>query len=168
MKKIILFITLLISIFSFAQKIEINSSTAVANFNYYSKSAKGTLGNVKAEINLNLSDLSKSIISGSADVSKLNTNNKTRDEHLMAEDYFDVKSYPKMKFRSSLIYKKEGSYFVKGNLTIKDIKKEVIFRMNIKEDSMTLSLDIYALDFGVAIKNDRDHSRVGVNLVFKI
>ena len=52
-----------------------------------------------------------------------------RDNHLRSEDYFDVKNYPRIHFVSSRITpaKKAGTFFVSGNLTIKETTKEISF-----------------------------------------
>ena len=168
MYKLFFAFTFFISTLSFAQNLELKTTDASVNFNYYSKSTEGTLSNVEAEINLNFTDLSQSVISGTADVSTLSTENNSRDKHLMAEDFFDVEKYPTMKFTSSEIYKEGDLYFVKGMLTIKDIEQEVVFAMTLNETSIVLSIEIYALDYGVATKKDREHSLVGVNIVLEI
>lgn len=168
MQKIFFFFILIASSLSHSQSLEISTTDALVNFNYYSKSTEGTLKNIQAEINLNFTDLSQSVISGTADVSTLSTENKGRDQHLMAEDFFDVEKYPTMKFISSEIYQEDDLYFVKGKLTIKDVEQEVVFAMTVNETSIVLSVEIYGLDYGVATKKDREHSLIGVNIVFDI
>ncbi|MDG1147648.1 MAG: YceI family protein [Crocinitomicaceae bacterium] len=168
MKNFILLLTLITSTFSYTQNLQIETNKTAVDFTYYSKSTKGTLQDVNAEININFKDLSQSVISGVADVSTLSTNNKSRDNHLMSSDFFEVEKHPKMKFSSSKIYMENELYFVKGMLTIRGIEHEVIFTMNIDEALVTLATDIYALDYGVAIKKDREHSRVGVLISLKL
>jgi polyisoprenoid-binding protein YceI len=59
-------------------------------------------------------------ISFTADISSIDTNQSDRDTHLKSADFFDAEKYPKMTFTGIL----EGDK-VKGELTIKDITKEV-------------------------------------------
>ncbi|HEY2649876.1 MAG TPA: YceI family protein, partial [Puia sp.] len=65
----------------------------------------------------------------SVDAASVNTDNSTRDEHLRKENYFDVKTYPRIRFQSTKILpaNKAGSFIVSGNLTIKNTTKEISF-----------------------------------------
>lgn len=54
------------------------------------------------------------------------TDNKQRDGHLRSDAFFNSKKYPDLKFAGALV--KEGDkYFLKGNLTIRDVTKPVSF-----------------------------------------
>jgi polyisoprenoid-binding protein YceI len=48
--------------------------------------------------------------------SSINTENEMRDEHLVAEDYFNVEKFPEIKFNSSKITFNDGVYTAKGKL----------------------------------------------------
>lgn len=65
----------------------------------------------------------------SIDAKTINTGNDMRDNHLRAEDYFDVKNYPQIRFLSDKVSstKKNGTLFVSGKLTMKGITREVSF-----------------------------------------
>ena len=50
----------------------------------------------------------------------VNTGIPNRDNHLRADEFFDVKEYPAMTFESTAVKQKEGNqYIVEGNLTVK-------------------------------------------------
>lgn len=75
------------------------------------------------------------------------------EEHLKSPDFFDVAKYPTAKF---VITKGEktgdGKYKITGNLTVKDVTKEISFDANVKTDKMfwaEASFDINRSDFGV-------------------
>jgi polyisoprenoid-binding protein YceI len=58
----------------------------------------------------------------------IDTDNGTRDNHLRKSEYFDVEKYPLMRFVSTKVTKSEtGIFHITGNLTIKDVTKEVAF-----------------------------------------
>ena len=61
-----------------------------------------------------------------ADIDSITTNNKDRDAHLKSDDFFNADEYPKMKFESTS-FKSTGddSYELTGNLTIRDVTKEI-------------------------------------------
>jgi polyisoprenoid-binding protein YceI len=59
----------------------------------------------------------------------VNTGVNMRDDHLRAEDFFDVKNHPQIRFVSEKVTgtKKNGTLFVSGKLTIKGVTKEISF-----------------------------------------
>ena len=60
----------------------------------------------------------------------VHTNVEMRDNDLRSKNYFDVKKYPEMNFKSESFSKqKDGSYILSGYLTIKDITKMVEFKV---------------------------------------
>lgn len=62
----------------------------------------------------------------SADINSISTNNEDRDEHLKSEDFFNAEEYPQLTFESTNFEKTgENEYTVTGDLTIRDITKEI-------------------------------------------
>jgi len=58
--------------------------------------------------------------------SSINTNNKVRDDHLRSDDFLNAEKYPEIHFIAKSFKKKRGDkYEVKGDLTIRDVTKEV-------------------------------------------
>lgn len=65
-----------------------------------------------------------------AKTSSVDTANEQRDGHLKSPDFFDVEKFPEMKFESIRIEKKSNNeYIMFGNLTIKDVTKEVALQV---------------------------------------
>ena len=61
-------------------------------------------------------------------VASIDTDDKKRDDHLRGADFFDAEKFPTMTFKSSkVIPGEDGSFQLVGNLTIKDVTKEVTF-----------------------------------------
>ncbi len=61
-----------------------------------------------------------------ADVDSIDTNTEDRDNHLKSDDFFNAEKYPKLKFESTSFKNISGdNYELTGNLTIRDITKEV-------------------------------------------
>lgn len=60
------------------------------------------------------------------DVNSVNTDNAKRDDHLKSPDFFDVKKFPKITFKSKSIKKvDEQNYVVAGDLTMHGVTKPV-------------------------------------------
>lgn len=71
-------------------------------------------------------DVLSSKVQFTAKTSSVDTGSEQRDTHLKSADFFETEKYPEMKFVSTRFEKKSGNdYIMHGNLTIKDITKEV-------------------------------------------
>jgi len=73
--------------------------------------------------------LNNANIEFSVKVKSINTNVVDRDNHLRSADFFEVKKFPDMIFKSTKILAsgKPNHYLLYGKLTIKDVTKDVIF-----------------------------------------
>ncbi|MGE7022849.1 YceI family protein [Solibacillus cecembensis] len=89
---------------------------------------KGTFDSFSADVEADdLSDLTTATITFYIDTASITTKSKDRDNHLKAADFFDVETYPKSTFISTTIQKSGDGYQVTGDLTIKDVTKQVTF-----------------------------------------
>lgn len=90
-------------------------STVTGRFNSFSGKAE-----------TNGEDFDNAKITFEAEVDSIFTNNADRDAHLKSDDFFNAEKFPKISFESSS-FKKTGdnSYELTGNLTMRDITKEV-------------------------------------------
>ncbi len=72
-------------------------------------------------------DFSKAKVSFTADVNSIDTGNEQRDGHLKAADFFDAATYPQIKFVATKAdnIDHDGSYELYGDLTIRDVTKNV-------------------------------------------
>jgi len=67
----------------------------------------------------------------SIDVNTINTDNDMRDKHLKSDDFFNSEKFPKITFKSSKVTKSgDNKYKVTGNLTMRDVTKEVTLDVN--------------------------------------
>lgn len=168
MKLFVVICSLFFSLYNYSQDLKIKAESVKLNFNFVDESTKGSLSNLKAEIKFDVSNLSNSSISGTADVNTLSTGNKMRDKHLKSDEYFDLAKYPVIQFKSSSITKEGDSFKMKGNLTIKSIEKEVEFVFTYKENVFKGGTTIYAQDFGIWGKGKREKSKVIISIEIPI
>jgi polyisoprenoid-binding protein YceI len=60
--------------------------------------------------------------------SSIDTDNKKRDKHLRAEDFFYVEEYPEITFKSESLSKvSDNKYKLVGTLTIRDVSRKETF-----------------------------------------
>ena len=164
MKKLLIIAVTLFSFTAMSQEIKVDTKEAKVDFLFTKDNTKGTLSNAKATLNLNLSNLASSKVSGSVDVSTLSTGNKARDKHLKSKDFFDVENYPLMKFESTSLVKEGDTYYAKGKLTIKDVTKDVSFKVTNTANEVLFNTTINAMDYGVSPSKKREKSQVKVTV----
>ena len=89
---------------------------------------RGQFESFEGTVNLDPHNPAATTVEGSIDVTSVNTRDANRDAHLRSPDFFDVEKYPKMYFRSTRVERAgRGQYKVYGNLTIKNVTREVVF-----------------------------------------
>ncbi len=155
MKKTLLSLFLVITgvTFAFAQNTVTRSAISFKIKNLGINTG-GSLGGLKATVKFDPANLVASTIEAAVDVSTINTDNSTRDEHLRSDNFFDVTRYPTISLKSISIKHKSGNnYAGQFNLTIKDKTKpvQIPFSLTDKGNSLAFSgtFKINRLDYGV-------------------
>jgi polyisoprenoid-binding protein YceI len=59
----------------------------------------------------------------------IDTNNKKRDEHLSSPDFFNVKQFPGMEFKSTAVKAVDDGYEVTGDFTMHGVTKPLTFTL---------------------------------------
>lgn len=104
----------------------------------------GTFNDFDVTVTSSKSDFSDAIFELTANVGSIDTRVEARNNHLKSADFFDVKKYPEMTFKSTSI-KKEATdkYKLLGNLTIRDITKpitmDLIYRGTIENQKVPVA-----------------------------
>lgn len=89
---------------------------------------RGQFKSFEGTLDINTDNPAASSVAGTVDVASIDTREPQRDAHLRSADFFDAEKYPKLSFRSSRIEPAgKGRYKVVGDLTIKDVSREVVF-----------------------------------------
>ena len=87
----------------------------------------GEFSSYRATLVSDAPDLSDAHITFEADVNSINTRNEMRDGHLKSDDFFGADTFPTMSFSSSSFQPKgDGKYEMVGNLTIRDVTKQIV------------------------------------------
>jgi polyisoprenoid-binding protein YceI len=87
---------------------------------------RGAFSDVEGVVRVDAEDLSRSSVTVRLQAASVDTRQAQRDEHLRSADFFDVEQYPEIVFVSSTIDEiEENSYMVVGDLTIRDVTKQV-------------------------------------------
>lgn len=86
----------------------------------------GSFGSFDGQIETDGEDFENANATFTADIDSISTNNEDRDQHLKSDDFFNAEEYPQLTFESKNFEKTgDGKYKVTGDLTIRDITKEI-------------------------------------------
>ncbi len=89
----------------------------------------GRFGNIGGSITLNDSDVSKSSVNITVDVSSVDTGVSARDNDLKGANVFDVAQFPTATFVSTSVAKSGSGLTVNGNLTLHGVTKPVVLQV---------------------------------------
>jgi polyisoprenoid-binding protein YceI len=90
----------------------------------------GAFGNISGTVVYDPSDVTKSSVDATIDVTTVDTGVAQRDTHLKSADFFDVTKFPTMTFKSTFV-KADGSGFdLMGNLTLHGVTKPVTLKVD--------------------------------------
>jgi polyisoprenoid-binding protein YceI len=126
-------------------------------------SVTGEFKKFKGTFKFNPEDFSQTQIEATAEAASVDTSVKKRDDHLKSPDFFDVKKYPTMMFKSTSAKKTgDNTFDLMGDLTIRGVTKPATFKINYKgqikaKDKITQAFkgtaEINRKDFGVNFQN---------------
>jgi polyisoprenoid-binding protein YceI len=119
-----------------------NKSSITFTVKNFGLNVDGTFSHLQGTILFDPLALQNSRFEVSVESETLDTGIDLRDKHLKKKDYLDVAQYMLLSFKSTGVSSgdKSGSYLVKGNLTIKDVTKEVQFPFTAEVTGDAISL----------------------------
>jgi polyisoprenoid-binding protein YceI len=66
-----------------------------------------------------------SSVAAQIDLASIDTGNERRDNHLRSADFFEVKTYPAMSYRSTAIRRADDGWIIDGDLTLHGVTRPV-------------------------------------------
>ncbi len=113
---------------------------------------RGRFNEFEGNLNIDEEKLENSSVEISINANSVDTANEKRDQHLRSPDFFNVKQFPKIIFKSTKVkLAGEGKYEISGDLTFHGVTKSVTAN---------------ATKIGAA--KDRGVYRIGYDVTFKI
>ena len=108
----------------------VHSSVGFGIRHFFTK-VPGSFSKFSGTIQVDRENLENSTVEAKIEVASVNTSEPKRDTHLQSKDFFLSSEFPSITFKSSS-WKKTGesSYDVEGQLTIKDVTKTVVLKVN--------------------------------------
>jgi polyisoprenoid-binding protein YceI len=119
----------------------------------------GRFNEFAGEFTIDKADPSKCSCTLTIKAESVDTNNKTRDGHLRGPDFFNVKQFPTITFKSKSFKPIDGGYEVTGDLTLLAETRPVTFKLSggketefppkVKRTGYWADLKIKRSDFGM-------------------
>ncbi len=101
------------------------------------------------------------------DVASVESADQRRDDHLRSPDFFHVENHPKMTFRSSKVERAgDGEWDVTGDLTIRDVTKPVVLRVEF-EGAENSPFGDQRIGFSASTEINREDWGLGWNVVLE-
>lgn len=119
-----------------------NSKTTIdfkiKNFGVY---VHGSFSEATVLSSFDKNNIAESFVKATVLVGSLSTNNKKRDKHLLAPDYFDEPKYKQLQLITTKIEKTSlHQYKFTGTLTIKETTKAVVIPVTITENERSIKM----------------------------
>ncbi len=108
-------------------KIDASHSSIGFNVRHFFTKVPGSFAKFEGTIVYDADNLAASSATATIEVPSINTNDVKRDGHLQNKDFFLSEQFPAISFKSKSWKKTgDGSFAITGDLTIKDVTKEVV------------------------------------------
>ncbi|QBD83699.1 polyisoprenoid-binding protein [Ktedonosporobacter rubrisoli] len=90
---------------------------------------KGHFNVLRGQLHIDEQNPDNSWIEAEVDAASIDTRDENRDNHLRTGDFLEVEKYPTINFKSTKVEHIDGDeYKVLGNLTLRGVTREVIFK----------------------------------------
>lgn len=86
---------------------------------------KGRITDIEGTIYTNEKDPENSSVETTLKAASIDTRTDQRDQHLRSADFLNVEKYPEIRFRSTRIEGGREEFKLTGDLTIRDVTKEI-------------------------------------------
>lgn len=89
---------------------------------------RGSFTDFSGQVDIDTANKTLTSASATIAAASIDTRNQKRDDHLRSADFFDVKNYPTISFVSKSVSGSGDDITVVGDLTIKDVTREVTLK----------------------------------------
>ncbi|MCD6187436.1 MAG: YceI family protein [Desulfuromusa sp.] len=161
---LLLLVILLSASISFAETFQVDPSHTQIHFavkHMVVFTAQGNFGDFSGSVQVDTKR--KFLISAEATIqaTSVDTGNSKRDNYLRGEDFFDVKQYPKIYFKSKKVNGSGDNITMVGDITIKGITKEIILTGNLSETTLDPQGKLRARFTATGMINHQDFKLMG-------
>jgi polyisoprenoid-binding protein YceI len=137
----------------------------------------GRFNEIAGSFTIDKADPGKGSFEMTIQAQSIDTNNTKRDTHLRSPDFFNVKQFPVLTFKSTAVRPTEGGYEVTGDFTMHGVTrpltvtlkggKEAEFPKGVRRTGYTAELTIKRSEFGITKFAEALSDDVGVIVSFE-
>jgi polyisoprenoid-binding protein YceI len=152
MKKIFLPIAIAATMLLSAFTVYTSTSWKIADgysIKFTSDDPSGAFTSLKGDISFDANDLANSKFNVTVDVSSINTGNGMKNSKAKGKQYFDVDTYPTIKYTSSKITKTATGYQAEGTLDMHGVQKPLTIPFTFANNTFSGSFSVNRIDYGV-------------------
>ena len=113
---------------------------------------KGSVADFKGNVVFDENNLENAHFDVSVSTVTINTGNPKRDEHLKSNDFFYVKEFPTISFKSSEIKKDKGLFLANGKLTMLKTTHDILITFKYENGALKGSFSLNRLDYELGSK----------------
>lgn len=138
-----------------AESLTIDTSSSKVSFSVKKLgmiTIKGMLSDLKGQISFEENDMSNSYFDVCLSAVCVDTGNQKRDEHLKSKDFFFVKEFPVICFKSTSVHKVNGSYKAKGKLSILSTTNDIEIPFEYKNEVFNGQFSLNPMDYNLGSK----------------
>jgi polyisoprenoid-binding protein YceI len=123
---------------------------------------RGSFSKVTGTVEYDPESLADSKVTAEIDVNSINTSDDKRDAHLRSADFFDIQTYPNMRFVSTKVEKTGDDEFrITGDLTLHGVTKQIVLTAS---DVSAEGKDPWGnTRFGAAVRGQLNRKDFGLN-----
>lgn len=126
----------------------------------------GRFNEVDGKFSLDRQQPEKSTFELTIKADSIDTANAARDEHLRQPDYFDVKQFPTIEFKSTKVKPIKGGYEVTGDFTMHGVTKEITIKLMGGKESEFMGTKRVAFSTELGLKrSDFDFDKQNIGLI---
>lgn len=141
-------VTLLLSAFTSYTALTWKISKGYA-IKFSSDNPSGVFTKLDGTIAFDEANLSASKFEVSIDAASISTGNGMKNAHAKSKDWFDVKTYPSITFKSSKVSKFSKNYEMTGTLNLHGVQKEITFPFTFANNTFAANFEVNRLDYKI-------------------
>lgn len=115
----------------------------------------GRFKDVQGRIQYNSEDVSQTNATAVITVDSYDANNKGGEDAVKSVAFLDAVNFPEISFASTGIYIEDGENYLKGNLTLHGVTKEIVLPFEVKGPLMDLPTQKQSIAFNASITVNR-------------
>lgn len=137
-----------------AQATRVVSGSTLFSIKYWAGTCEGKFGPINGTAQFDPAKPEATVIDVYVTANTIDTDNNMRDKDVKGDKYLNVAAHPQVRFRSTSVTEKDGTYYAKGTMTIKGVAKPMTIPFKARKNAdggyaISSNFTLNRLDYGV-------------------